>query len=123
MTKIYNKNKNQPIRKKLRQTMNKSEIILWSKIKNDRLGYRFRRQHGIGNYIVDFYCPKLKLVIEIDGVTHLDESVYDNDVVRQKYLESLGLKVIRFTSTEILLNIQEVLKTLFIVCKQREKEK
>lgn len=103
--------------------MNKSEIILWSKIKNDRLGYRFRRQYGIGNYIVDFYCPKLKLVIEVDGVTHLDELVCDNDVVRQKYLESLGLKVIRFTSAEILLNIQEVLKTLFIICKQREKER
>ena len=70
MGKIHN-NKNQKSRRKnLRNNMTKAEIILWSKLKGKQLGYKFRRQHGIGKYIIDFYCPKLKLIIEVDGDVH-----------------------------------------------------
>ena len=120
MTKIYARTTSKPIRNKLRRNMTKSETVFWKFIKGKQLGYLFRRQHSIGKYIVDFYCPSLKLVIEIDGITHLDEDIYSNDIVRQKYLEDLGLKILRFASEEILLNLKAVLEGLFTFCKERE---
>lgn len=96
--------------------------MFWKAIKGDKLGYRFRRQHGIGDYIVDFYCSILKLVIEIDGITHDDIEIYKNDLKRQKYLESIGLKVVRYTSSQILWHLREVYEHLQWVCQEREKE-
>jgi very-short-patch-repair endonuclease len=59
-------------RRELRTNATLQEIILWSRLKNDQLGFKFRRQHSFGKYIADFYCPKLRLVIEIDGSQHLE---------------------------------------------------
>ena len=71
MVRILNKSSQTPIRKFLRNHSTVPEKLLWEKLKGKQLlGFKFRRQHGIGNYIVDFYCPKLKLGIEIDGVSH-----------------------------------------------------
>lgn len=122
MTKIYARKDRKPIRHKLRKNMTKSETVFWKYIKGKNLGYLFRRQHSIGKYIVDFYCPFLKLIIEVDGITHLDEDIYENDIIRQKYLENLGLKVLRFSSEEILLNLHPLLENLFTFCQEREKE-
>ena len=96
--------------------MTKSEVIFWSQIKNDSFGYRFRRQHGIGPYIVDFYCPKLKLAIEIDGSTHYEESVFKKDVIKQKYLESIGITVRRYNSEQVFNDLDNVLKDLENTC-------
>ncbi|KKQ27514.1 MAG: hypothetical protein US42_C0008G0025 [Candidatus Magasanikbacteria bacterium GW2011_GWC2_37_14] len=122
MTKIYARKDRKIIRNKLRQNMTKSETVFWKYAKRKNLGYLFRRQYSIGKYIVDFYCPALKLIIEIDGITHLDEDVYNNDVIRQKYLENLGHKILRFKSEEILLNLHAVLENLSIYLKEREKQ-
>lgn len=87
-----------------------SEIILWSYLKRKQLnGYKFRRQYSIGNYVVDFYCPKLKLVIEIDGDSHftLDAIKYDN--TRTNFIKSVGIRIIRFTNLDIKYNIEQVL--------------
>ncbi len=118
MTKIYNLQKNKTLRQKLRHQLTKGEIILWKYLQYDQLGYRFRRQHGIGRYVADFYCPKLKLVIEIDGYSHLDEEAFKNDQTRQNYLENLGLTVLRYTSEEIFNNTKQVIEQIYYICKK-----
>lgn len=112
--KIHNIKSQKQTRKNLRNNMTKAEIILWSKLKGKQLGYKFRRQHGIGNYVVDFYCPKLKLIIEIDGDVHAYNSQIIKDKERQNYLESLGLKVLRYANNDIKNNISGVLDDLIV---------
>ena len=73
---------------------------------------KFGRQHPISVYIVDIYCHAEKLVIEIDGSIHEEESIKIKDKIRQKDLEELGLKVIRFSTKEIMQNLESVLKTI-----------
>ena len=80
---------------------------MWSRLRKKRLGNKFRRQHSIGRYIVDFYCPAGKLVIEIDGSQHLDNQEHDRQ--RDLYLMSLGLKVLRFWNSEVNNNLEGVL--------------
>lgn len=85
----------------LRNQMTSAEKRLWYEYLRQH-EYRFLRQKPIGNYIVDFYCSKLKLVIEIDGVTHLDEKDVNYDNNRTKELEKFGLKVLRFWNNDVL---------------------
>src|SRR6185295_1315716 len=83
--------------RKLRKTMTFSEVKLWNELKNGRMmGYDFDRQRAIGKYIVDFYCKDLKLALEVDGITHLAEQVVENDLLRQKELETAGVNFLRF---------------------------
>jgi very-short-patch-repair endonuclease len=118
MTQIFNKQLQKIIRRKLRQEPIGCERKLWSKLRNNQLGYKFRRQFGIGQYIVDFYCPKLRLVIEIDGATHCTEEEKNNDRVRQEYLENLGLTVKRYWNIDIKNNFSEVIYDIQKVCEQ-----
>jgi len=83
---------------------------LWARLRNDQLGVTFRRQHAIGNYILDFCSPKVKLIIELDGSQHLEQEEYDQE--RTKYLESLGYKVIRFWNNDVVNNIDGVILTI-----------
>lgn len=93
--------------------MTKAEIILWSALKNRQLCNRkFRRQHGIGKYIVDFYCPELNLVVEVDGESHYYKSGIQHDEQRNQFLNKLDIKVIRFTNQQIYDNLDGVLETL-----------
>ncbi len=90
--------------------MTKAEIVLWSKLKGKQLnGLKFRRQCSINNYIVDFYCPELKLAIEIDGDVHAYNSRIVYDKKRQKEIEALGIKVLRYTNNDVIQNIEGVL--------------
>ena len=73
------------------------------------LGYKFRRQHGMGKYVVDFYCPARKLIIEIDGSQHGDQKAESYDNERTIYLESLGYRVLRFWNNEINTNLEGIL--------------
>jgi very-short-patch-repair endonuclease len=104
--------------RKLRKESTLSEILLWQQIKSKSLGVEFHRQVPIDNYIVDFYCHELNLVIEIDGSSHHDEEVEKNDFSRQERLEGLGIKFIRFDDLEIKKNMQHVLASLEIRIKQ-----
>jgi very-short-patch-repair endonuclease len=107
--KIYYNPKLVPLARKLRNNSTLAEILLWEEIKNRRMvGYRFLRQKPIGNYIVDFFCNKLKLVIEIDGDSHREEN-FENDMKRQKWLESIGLTVLRFDDLEVKKDMHNVL--------------
>ena len=86
---ILNREERNKFRKKLRNNMPKAEIILWSQLKGKKLdGFKFRRQHSVGPFIVDFYCPKLKLAIEVDGDSHYQEGIEEYDKRREKYIRS-----------------------------------
>ena len=93
----------------LRKQPIQAERRLWDKIRNRQLGYKFKRQYGVRNYIVDFYCPEVRLVIEVDGATHSSKKEIEYDIARQQYLETLGMKVIRYTNTEIRVSMPYVL--------------
>jgi imidazole glycerol-phosphate synthase subunit HisF len=97
--------------KRLRGIQTDAEMVLWGCLKQHFSSLRFRRQHPISIYIADFYCHKLKLVIEVDGLIHEQPAVKETDFDRQKYLERLGLKVLRFTNNEVMTNIEKVIKT------------
>jgi very-short-patch-repair endonuclease len=90
--------------------MPKAEVILWSKIKNKQLGERFLRQYSVEKYVLDFYCPRLLLAIEIDGDVHyLTETKIAADNARQQFIEKLGITFLRFTNIDIYKNLDGVL--------------
>jgi len=105
----YNKNL-QPYANKLRKEMTKAEACLWKYIlKAKQLkGYQFRRQRPVLNYIADFMCLELKLIIEVDGITHHWEETMHKDKKKQTDLESAGFTVLRFTDDEVLNDIKAV---------------
>jgi very-short-patch-repair endonuclease len=97
----------------LRKNMTEAELVLWEVLKDKILGGRkFRRQHSIGNYITDFYCPSEKLIIELDGQHHYTEQGVENDTERDALLASLQLKTLRFENKQVLNNLTEVLKQI-----------
>ena len=101
------------ISRQLRKNMTNAEKRLWAKIRMRQLqGYQFYRQKPIGDYIVDFFCPRAKLVIELDGSHHLIGETIEYDRIRDDYLSSLGLRVLRFTNTEVMTNIKGVVERI-----------
>ena len=97
----------------LRKSQTPAEKVLWGYLNNRRIfKYRFKRQHPIDIFIVDFYCHKCKLVIEVDGEIHLhsDKQVYDQG--RSSDIEKYGIRIIRFTNKEILENINNVIEKI-----------
>lgn len=100
--------------------MTPAEVTIWSKLKSKQLlGYKFRRQHGIGKYIVDFYCVELKLVIETDGDVHGFGVQIKKDKEKQKYLENLGFIVKRYQNDDVLRNLNGVMDDLYRFCKSK----
>ena len=99
--------------KKLRNDSTRAEIKLWKELKNKQVyGYKFTRQKPIGNFIADFFCNKLKLVIEVDGYSHNFEEVLDKDKVKNQYLTSLGITVLRFDDEEVIKDMNNVLREI-----------
>lgn len=91
--------------------------MLWSALRNRQIDkIKFRRQHPIGKYIVDFYCATYKLVIEIDGNTHADRKEHDQE--RTKYLQQNKYRVIRFTNSEVLQNLEHVVLKILSECNE-----
>jgi very-short-patch-repair endonuclease len=118
---IYNRPKQKRLRKHLRNAATDAERLLWSSLKGSQLlGYKFRRQQGIGQYVVDFYCPAKKVAIEIDGATHWTEQEQTRDRERQCYIEALGIRVLRFTNNDIYTNKDGVLNMIFAVLDRNE---
>jgi len=96
MEQLHNRHYLKSNRKKLRNNSTPAEAGLWNLLKQSRLGRKFRRQHSVGNYILDFYCPEERLAIELDGQAHDSEEQYFQDMKRTQYLNNLGIKVLRF---------------------------
>lgn len=106
----------------LRNQQTAGEIKLWMHLRTKPKGYKFRRQHPAWNYILDFYCHGLKLAIEVDGSIHNENKIIQNDIERQRNLEAQGVKFIRFTNEEIMLNLEEVIEKIdFIIDECQEK--
>ena len=95
--------------KALRNNLTDEERILWGRLKECFPDHKFRRQHPISDYVADFYCHKLKLVIEVDGPIHLSEENQKLDKLRQANIENLGIKVFRFTNEQIRHAIESIL--------------
>ena len=111
--KTFNRISEKGKRKSLRNNMPKAETVLWLKMKNKQMkGFKFRRQYSVNKYIVDFYCPELKLAIEVDGDSHYFDSNIESDKKRQEYIESKGINVLRFTNNDVYQNLTEVLSTI-----------
>ena len=104
MTKHYNKKTEQEKRRLLRNNMTYCEKIVWLHLRKRQLGYRFLRQYSVDHFVIDFYCPELKLAVELDGNVHEIPEQKDYDRARQKYLEKFGIKFIRITNEEFLGN-------------------
>ncbi len=101
--------------KNLRNHLTDAEMKLWGYLRTNPMGFKFRRQHPIDIYIVDFYCHACKLVIEADGSIHNKEDVQLTDIERQESLELTGLQVIRFTNKDILSNPEQVIEQINII--------
>lgn len=119
---LYNK-RLQPNAHKLRYAMTKAEACLWKYALRAKAmkGYSFNRQRPVLNYIADFMCKKLKLIIEVDGYSHTLDEVIIKDKIRQQKLEQAGFTVIRFTNNEVLHHVENVKRA--IVDKIEELEK
>ncbi len=104
----------QPLARELRKNMTDAERQLWGRIRGKQLNkVHFYRQKNIGDYIVDFYCPAARLVIEVDGGQHYEAQAQEKDRERDAYLTGLGFTVLRFSSREILRNIDGVLERIW----------
>ncbi|WP_428236337.1 endonuclease domain-containing protein [Gracilimonas sp.] len=109
----YNKDL-RPNARSLRKNMTKAEVCLWKYglRKKQRMGYTFNRQRPVLNYIADFMCKKLKLIIEVDGSSHDSPEAFEYDQRRQRHLEEAGFKVIRFRNKDVLTNMDAVLMAI-----------
>tara|TARA_Y100000310_G_C20697011_1_gene826393 strand:- start:1476 stop:1901 length:426 start_codon:yes stop_codon:yes gene_type:complete len=109
--------------RQLRNNSTKSEIRLWQYLKGKQMmGYDFHRQKPLLNFIADFFCHELKLVIELDGYTHQFEEVTAKDQIKQDEFESLGLTVLRFTDEEVMKDINNVLRPIEIYIEEFEEQ-
>ena len=100
-------------RRELRRNQTNAEMALWAKVRNKQFfGMRFFRQYSIGPYILDFYCPTVKLAVELDGGQHNQSDNREYDAARSEYLKAQGIDVMRFWNNEVLLDVQSVLSKL-----------
>ncbi len=113
MTQFNNLKYLKSTRKTLRNDPTPAEKRLWGKLRNSPLvGKKFRRQHSVYNYILDFYCPQHQLAIELDGDSHFTESGMKYDAKRTTFLNEVGIQVLRFTNNEVLENLESVLERI-----------
>jgi very-short-patch-repair endonuclease len=105
--------------KELRSEQTPPEQLLWRALRSRQLkDLKFRRQHPIGRYIVDFYCARHKLVVEIDGDTHVDQTEYDAD--RTIYLNDVGYRVLRFTNRDVINNLNGIIESILEDCDEEQ---
>lgn len=110
---LYNNKILRGRRRDLRNNQTEEEKILWSKLKNSQIKkLKFVRQYSVGPYILDFYCPKLRLAIELDGNHHKEKEAEQYDQDRNDYLKSVGIKTIRFWNKDIYKDINRVLEKI-----------
>ena len=119
MTKHYNKKSEQEKRRQLRNNMTYCEKLIWMYLRKKQIGYRFLRQYSVDKYVIDFYCPELKIAVESDGDVHdlPEQKAHDED--RQENLEKFGITFVRIKNEELLGNsnkafakIEEAIKLL-----------
>lgn len=113
MDRLRNSTCLKPIRKMLRNDQTEHERILWSRLRNKQLNrLKFYRQYSIGNYVVDFYCPKKRLGIELDGGQHNEAKSIQYDHGRTDFIAQQGITLLRFWNNEIKTNLEGVLESI-----------
>ena len=114
---VHNKKSLLKFRRNLRRKETNAENIFWQQVRNGKLnGFKFKRQHSIGNYIVDFYCASEMLIVELDGGVHNSKDQKEKDRLRDENLIAINFKILRFKNQEILTDInkvkQQIIKSL-----------
>lgn len=109
--------------REMRHPQTPAEATLWRALRNRRTGFKFRRQHPIYRFIVDFYCAQAKILIEIDGESHLELDQQEYDKLRTEYLEELGYRVIRFTNDDVRYNFDAVVAEIVLTVENRTRER
>ena len=109
MAPLFNASWSLDRRRELRRDATRAEKVFWACVRGNRLGVKFRRQFNIGPYIADFYAPRARLVVELDGESHDDPVAKAYDQERDSYMTSLGLKVLRFPNQDIQSDLDSVL--------------
>ena len=108
-------------RRHLRNNLTPAEITLWGYLKNGQVGgYKFRRQHGLGQYVMDFYCPELKLCVELDGEVHDSEQAFNHDEERTAFLQENGISVLRFENYIVREDIQAIINAILLFAEERK---
>jgi len=119
----YNRKKHLKLRIKLRRKQTPAEAALWEELKNRKfLNLKFYRQFGVGQFIVDFFCPKLKLSIELDGGHHKKTDQREYDAIRTKYLKGEGIMELRFENVAVTTTLPRVLKIIRTAAERRSKQ-
>ena len=110
MVQFHNLKSLKPLRRKLRHGLTPAEARLWAHIQGAKLaGRKFRRQHSVGRYVLDFYCPVERLALELDGAAHDSERAQLNDETRSTFLIGLGIAILRFENRDVIENLEGVL--------------
>ena len=122
-TQKYNRPEQKSLRRDLRKGGEAPEAVMWTLLKNRQLdGMRFRRQFGVGPYVLDFYCPEIKLGVELDGASHFMSGNFGRDDVREEYLlREHGIRIIRFENRDLFYNPDGVVKVILSVIQKLKK--
>ena len=113
MTIHFNKSSEKTNRRKLRRNSTEAEEILWEHLKDRKLfKMKFRRQYSIDQFVIDFYCPKIKFAIELDGKIHLDKNVKNHDENRDGFLSNFGIKILRIKNDAVLNDIDGTIESI-----------
>ena len=114
---IHNRKSLKELRSQLRGSLTPAEAVLWKNLQGSKLaGKKFRRQHSIGDYIVDFYCPECKLAVELDGEKHFNSMASEYDLRRTEFLNCLNIRVVRFENRAVFENLEAVLHAIRSHC-------
>ena len=116
-----NRKEQKELRKSLRSHSTPAEAALWRALKGSQAGgYKFRRQHGIGPYVMDFYCPSLRLCVELDGEVHRLPGVYEHDEERTRFLNDNGITVMRFENKIVWSNMQGIVDAILKFAEEKD---
>lgn len=122
-TQKYNRPEQKDLRRDLRKGGEAPEAVMWTLIKGRQLdGMKFRRQFGVGPYVLDFYCPEIKLGVELDGAPHFMSGNFGRDDVREEYLfREHGIRIVRFENRDLFYNQDGVVKVILSVIQKLKK--
>jgi len=120
MANVYNRQEQLARRRHLRKNMARAEVLLWCRLRGRQVdGLKFRRQYGVGSYVVDFYCPESKLAIEVDGDSHFGDGAELRDERRQSYIESQGIAFVRCTNGDFYESLDGVVERIHEIARRR----
>ena len=105
--------------RKLRAKMSLPEVLLWQYLRKQPMGVKFRRQHPVGEYVIDFYSPAAKIGIEIDGIAHDMGDRPQRDVIRDAWLRAQGVEILRIPAKNVLMSVEQAAHSIILYCLDR----